>query len=75
LRIQEITLPSNFHHTADATIVVAVTLVSLLLVGILGGRQGLLADPAANRLAVAIVIFITSVIIATAAISNDNLQT
>jgi putative OPT family oligopeptide transporter len=54
--------------------IVAVTLVSLLLLAILGGDQGLLATDAGNKMAIAIVIFITSVIVATACIANDNLQ-
>jgi putative OPT family oligopeptide transporter len=54
--------------------IVAVTLVSLLLLVILGGSGGLLAQEGADKLAIGIVIFITSVIVAIASIANDNLQ-
>ncbi|HKD77338.1 MAG TPA: oligopeptide transporter, OPT family, partial [Ktedonobacterales bacterium] len=54
--------------------IIAIALVSLLLLGILGIQQGLLGDARANKLAIAIAIFITSVVLAIATISNDNLQ-
>jgi putative OPT family oligopeptide transporter len=54
--------------------IVAITLVSLLLLAILGSQPGLLADGGATKLAIAIAIFITSVIVAIASIANDNLQ-
>ena len=54
--------------------IIAITFVSLLLMVILGSQPGLLADPRANKLAIAIAIFITSVVLAIATISNDNLQ-
>ena len=54
--------------------IIAIALVSLLLLAILGSQHGLLGDPRANKLAIAIAIFITSVVLAIATISNDNLQ-
>ena len=54
--------------------IIAIALVSLLLLAILGSQPGLLGDPRANKLAIAIAIFITSVVLAIATISNDNLQ-
>ncbi len=53
--------------------IVAVTLVSLLLLAILGS-QNVLVTPAGGRLAIAIALFTTSVIVAVASIANDNLQ-
>ncbi len=50
------------------------TFVSLLLLVILGGETGVLSTAAGEKMAVAVAIFITSVILATACIANDNLQ-
>ncbi len=54
--------------------IVAITLVSLLLLAIIGGPGGLLADQAGQKLAIGVAIFVTAVIVAVAPISNDNLQ-
>ena len=54
--------------------IIGVTFVSLLLLVILGGETGVLSTEAGSKMAVAIAIFITSVILATACIANDNLQ-
>ncbi|WP_207485668.1 OPT family oligopeptide transporter [Arenibaculum pallidiluteum] len=51
--------------------IVAVMLVSLLLLAVLGGRA---QATAAGGAGIALVIFVTSAVIAIAAISNDNLQ-
>lgn len=53
--------------------IIAMILVSLLLLGS-GGMGHLLATPGSGRLPVALAIFVTSAIIAIAAIANDNLQ-
>jgi putative OPT family oligopeptide transporter len=53
--------------------IVAVTLVSLLLLALLDG-QGVLATAAGTKMAIAVSIFITSVVVAIACIANDNLQ-
>ena len=53
--------------------IVAVTLVSLLLLAVLA-PSGTLDSPAGGRLAIAIALFTTTVIVAVASISNDNLQ-
>lgn len=53
--------------------IVAVTLVSLLLLALLGGTD-LLGTAGGSGLAIAVALFTTAVIIAVASISNDNLQ-
>ncbi|WP_459617873.1 OPT family oligopeptide transporter [Bordetella sp. 2513F-2] len=53
--------------------IVAVVLVSLLMLAITRG-DGLLGSPAGTQLAIALVIFTTSAVVAVASISNDNLQ-
>jgi len=53
--------------------IVAVTIVSALLLGILG-TDGILATPDGSSLGIAVALFITAVIVAVASISNDNLQ-
>lgn len=53
--------------------IIAMILVSLLLLGS-GSMEHLLAIPGAGKLPVALAIFVTSAIIAIAAIANDNLQ-
>jgi len=53
--------------------IVAVTLVSLLLLAVLA-PSGTLNTPAGGRLAIAVALFTTAVIVAVASISNDNLQ-
>ncbi|CAH2603801.1 putative oligopeptide transporter HI_0561 [Rhodovastum atsumiense] len=53
--------------------IVAVTLVSLLLL-VLPGSGELLASQEGSGLAIALALFTTSVIVAVASISNDNLQ-
>jgi putative OPT family oligopeptide transporter len=54
--------------------IVAVTLVSLLLLAFLGGTNSVLASAEGSKLAIAVVLFTTSVIVAVACIANDNLQ-
>jgi putative OPT family oligopeptide transporter len=54
--------------------IIGTTLVSLLLLAMLGGSGGLLSTDAGTKMAIALAIFITSVVVATACIANDNLQ-
>ncbi|WP_434777221.1 OPT family oligopeptide transporter [Neisseria sp. Ec49-e6-T10] len=53
--------------------IIAITIVSLLLLGI-GELNGMLSTPEGSQFATALAIFITSVVLAIATISNDNLQ-
>jgi len=53
--------------------IIGVTLISLLLLLINGGN-GLLADEAGVKFSIALAIFITAAVVAVATISNDNLQ-
>jgi putative OPT family oligopeptide transporter len=54
--------------------IIGTTLVSLLLLAMLGGAGGLLSTEAGTKMAIALALFITSVVVATACIANDNLQ-
>jgi len=54
--------------------IISVILGGLLMVALLGGSRGLLADPAIQKQAIAIVIFMAGAVLAVATISNDNLQ-
>lgn len=54
--------------------ILGITLVSLMLLGLFGGAHGLLAQAGGVPLAMAVAIFVTSFIIAVAAVANDNLQ-
>ncbi|WP_196604335.1 OPT family oligopeptide transporter [Pectinatus haikarae] len=49
-------------------------IISSLIILAVGSSQGIFADPAGRKFAIAFAIFITSIILATATISNDNLQ-
>ncbi len=53
--------------------IIAVILVSLLILGV-GSIEGGLLDQQGGKLAIALALFTTSVVLAIAAISNDNLQ-
>jgi putative OPT family oligopeptide transporter len=53
--------------------IIAVTVISLLLLFI-GGINGMLETPEGSNFATALAIFTTSVVLAVATISNDNLQ-
>ncbi|MFS7066535.1 OPT/YSL family transporter, partial [Escherichia coli] len=53
--------------------IIAVILVSLLILGF-GSIEGGLLDRQNGKLAIALALFTTSVVLAIAAISNDNLQ-
>ncbi len=54
--------------------IIGTTFASLLLLVILGGNPEILNSPAGSKMAIAIAIFVTSVVLATACIANDNLQ-
>ena len=54
--------------------IIGTTFASLLLLVILGGESGVLSTEAGSKMAIAIAIFVTSVVLATACIANDNLQ-
>ncbi len=54
--------------------ILAVVSVGLLLTALLGGPNGALADPAVQKQAIAVALFVTAVVLAIATISNDNLQ-
>ncbi len=49
-------------------------IISSILILIVGSSQGIFADPNGKKFAIAFAIFITSLILTTATISNDNLQ-
>lgn len=49
-------------------------IISSVVILIIGSSQGIFADPLGKKFAIAFAIFITSIILATATISNDNLQ-
>ncbi len=49
-------------------------IISSLAILLLGSTQGIFSTPEGNKFAIAFAIFTTSVILATATISNDNLQ-
>ncbi len=53
--------------------IIATILTSLLLLTVLGG-SGMLADEAGKQAAIAFTLFVVSVVLATATVSNDNLQ-
>ncbi len=53
--------------------IISIIAISLIFIGI-AQSQGLLADPANVKFFTALAIFCTSVVVAVAAISNDNLQ-
>lgn len=54
--------------------IISIVLGGLLFTAILGGPNGMLADPTVQKQAIAIVLFIAAAVIAVATISNDNLQ-
>jgi putative OPT family oligopeptide transporter len=54
--------------------ILAVVSAGLLLVALLGGANGSLSDPAVQKQAIAVALFVTAVVLAIATISNDNLQ-
>jgi putative OPT family oligopeptide transporter len=54
--------------------ILAVVSAGLLLVALLGGPHGLLADASVQKQAIAVALFVTAVVLAIATISNDNLQ-
>ncbi|WP_196595950.1 OPT family oligopeptide transporter [Pectinatus frisingensis] len=49
-------------------------IITSIIILIAGSSEGIFADPNGKRFAIAFAIFITSIILATATISNDNLQ-
>ena len=66
--------PGRFVEQSDLGIgIIAVILVSLLILGF-GSIEGGLLDRQNGKLAIALALFTTSVVLAIAAISNDNLQ-
>jgi putative OPT family oligopeptide transporter len=54
--------------------ILAVVSAGVLLSVMLGGSHGRLIDPAVQKQAIAVALFVTAVVLAIATISNDNLQ-
>jgi putative OPT family oligopeptide transporter len=54
--------------------IIGTTFASLLLLVILGSGSGVLDTASGSKMAIALAIFVTSVVLATACIANDNLQ-
>ena len=54
--------------------ILATILTSLILLGLFSGGGGMLGDHAGRQAAIAFVLFTVSAVLATATVSNDNLQ-